>query len=174
MQLFVVTLRALSHILTMRRAILILAVVLTSCATQKNLPVAESRDSVSVVVHERIVYRDSLIYVEAPSESQSAILADSDTSHLETSLALSEAWVSDGNLNHILQHKPDVRLPKVISIPVYLRSQETHKLAQRVAVKEVEKQLNSWQSFRMTLGTIVLGIVVLWFLIKILKKAVAL
>ena len=162
------------HTLKMRRTILILAVVLSSCAAQKNLPVAESRDSVSVVVHERIVYRDSLIYVEVPSESQSAKIADSDTSRLETSLALSEAWIADGNLNHTLLHKPDVRLPKVISIPVYLRSQETEKLAQRVIVQEVEKQLNSWQSFRMTLGTLALIAVGVWLLFIIIKKAVAL
>lgn len=158
----------------MRRTILILAVVLSSCAAQKNVPVAESRDSVSVVVHERIVYRDSLIYVEVPSESESVTIADSDTSRLETSIALSEAWVLAGKLNHTLQHKPDVRLPKLISIPVYLRSQETEKLAQRVVIKEVEKQLNSWQSFRITLGNLTLVVIGLWLLIKVIKKAIAL
>lgn len=162
------------HTLKMRRAILIFAVILTSCGAQKNLPIAESRDSVSVVVHERVVYRDSLIYVEVPSESESVTIADSDTSRLETSLALSEAWVLAGKLNHTLQHKPDVRLPKLISIPVYLRSQEMEKLAQRVVVKKVEKQLNSWQSFRITLGTLTLGVIGLWLLIKVIKKAIAL
>jgi hypothetical protein len=35
---------------------------------------------------------------------------------------------------------------------------------------EVEKPLNAWQSFRMSLGTIALIALLLWSVIKILKK----
>lgn len=155
----------------MRRLMLMLAVVATSCGVHKALPLESNKDSVSVVVKERVIYRDSLIYVEVPAEAESSVLSDTDTSRLETSLALSEAWVSNGNLNHTLQHKPDMRLPKIISIPVYLKSEKTEHLSSKVEVKEIvtEKQLNHWQIFRMTLGTIALAIIGLFLVFKIIK-----
>lgn len=143
--------------------------MLVSCGASKRLPIAEQKDSVSVVIHERVIVKDSLVYVEVPAESESVILPDTDTSRLETSLAQSEAWVSNGQLNHTLRHKEDVRLPKIVSIPVYLRSEETKSLAQSVIIKEVEKELNSWQSFRMSLGSLVIIAFGVYFLFMLCK-----
>ena len=143
--------------------------MLVSCGASKRLPIAEQKDSVSVVIHERVIVKDSLVYVEVPVESESVILPDTDTSRLETSLAQSEAWVSNGQLNHTLRHKEDVRLPKIVSIPVYLRSEETKSLAQGVIIKEVEKELNSWQSFRMSLGSLVIIAFGVYFLFMLCK-----
>lgn len=144
--------------------------LLASCGAYKRLPIAEQKDSVSVIVMERVIVKDSLIYVEVPAEAESAILADADISRLETSLAESEAWVADGKLHHTLKHKPDVRLPKMISIPVYLRSEETKSMAQKTIIKEVEKDLTSWQSFRMTLGTIVFILVLVFLVLWLVRK----
>ena len=148
---------------------IICALMLVSCGASKRLPIAEQKDSVSVVIHERVIVKDSLVYVEVPAESESVILPDTDTSRLETSLAQSEAWVSNGQLNHTLRHKEDVRLPKIVSIPVYLRSEETKSLAQKVIIKEVEKELNSWQSFRMSLGSLVIIAFGVYFLFMLCK-----
>lgn len=148
---------------------IICALMLVSCGASKRLPIAEQKDSVSVVIHERVIVKDSLVYVEVPAESESVILPDTDTSRLETSLAQSEAWVSNGQLNHTLRHKEDVRLPKIVSIPVYLRSEETKSLAQSVIIKEVEKELNSWQSFRMSLGSLVIIAFGVYFLFMLCK-----
>lgn len=148
---------------------IICALMLVSCGASKRLPIAEQKDSVSVIIQERVIVKDSLIYVEVPAEAESAILPDTDTSRLETSLAQSEAWVSNGQLNHTLRHKEDVRLPKIISIPVYLRSEETKSLAQKVIIKEVEKELNSWQSFRMSLGSLVIIVIGVYFLFMLCK-----
>lgn len=148
---------------------IICALMLVSCGASKRLPIAEQKDSVSVVIHERVIVKDSLVYVEVPIESESVILPDTDTSRLETSLAQSEAWVSNGQLNHTLRHKEDVRLPKIVSIPVYLRSEETKSLAQGVIIKEVEKELNSWQSFRMSLGSLVIIAFGVYFLFMLCK-----
>lgn len=148
---------------------IICALMLVSCGASKRLPIAEQKDSVSVIIQERVIVKDSLIYVEVPAEAESAILPDTDTSRLETSLAQSEAWVSNGQLNHTLRHKEDVKLPKIISIPVYLRSEETKSLAQKVIIKEVEKELNSWQSFRMSLGSLVIIVIGVYFLFMLCK-----
>lgn len=148
--------------------------MLVSCGAYKRLPIAEQKDSVSVVIKERVIVKDSLIYVEVPAEAESAIIPDTDTSRLETSLAESEAWVLNGQLNHTLRHKEDVRLPKIVSIPVYLRKEEVKNLSQKVIIKEVEKNLTSWQSFRMTLGGLVIIVVVLYFLFMLCKQYVRL
>lgn len=149
---------------------IILCMLLVSCGASKNLPVDSQMDSVSVVIKESVIYKDSIIYVEVPVESDKAILPASDTSHLETSLAVSEAWVVDGRLNHTLSNKQDKKIAKVIAIPVYLREEKAESLSNKVLIKELEKSLNNWQSFRMTLGTIVMIIITVWLLIKLAKR----
>lgn len=155
----------------MRRISFILMVLaLVGCGANRHLPIAEQKDSVSVVIQERVIVKDSLIYVEVPAESQATTLPNTDTSRLETSIAESEAWVSDGQLNHTLRHKPDMRLPKVITIPIYLRNKETESLEQKVIVKEVEKDFTHWQSFKMTLGTLFIGVIVIAVLLVLLRS----
>lgn len=146
-----------------------ITLLLAGCGASRQLPVDAVRDSVSVVIKESVIYRDSIIYVEVPVEADKAILPVADTSHLETSLAVSDAWVADGRLNHTLSHKQE-RLAKVITMPVYLRSEQTEHLTHQVVVKEVEKQLNWWQNFRMSLGTISLIVVFVWLVIMLIKR----
>lgn len=158
----------------MKRFIILAILLLSSCGAYNRLPLETQKDSISVVVKESIIFRDSIVYVEVPAEKDMAILADTDTSRLETSIAKSEAWVTNGRLNHTLSNKPDVRLAKVVTIPVYLRSEESKTLAQKVFVKEVEveKDLSAWQSFRIVLGTIALIIILLWGCLKLLKRLI--
>lgn len=159
--------------LKMSRIIYLLAILaLAGCGASKQLPIESAKDSVSVIIKESIIYRDSVVYVEVPAEADKAILPADDTSHLETSLAVSEAWVKDGQLNHILSHKPNIQLPKVVTIPIYLKSEETEHLSHQVVVKEVEKNLTSWQSFRMTLGTISIIVLLLWLIFKVIRRFV--
>lgn len=131
------------------------------------------KDSVSVVIKESIVYRDTTIYVEVPVEVIKEILPDTDTSHLETSLAISEAWVNAGKLNHTLTHK-DAKIEQTIPVPEKHTQKDSVSASIKEVVKEVpvevEKPLNAWQSFRMSLGTIALIAFALWAVIKILKK----
>ena len=147
----------------------IVALIFISCSTCKHLPIESNRDSVSVVVKESVIYRDTIIYVEVPVENDRTILPVADTSHLETSLAVSDAWVVDGRLNHTLSHKQE-RLAKVITMPVYLRSEQTEHLSHQVVVKEVEKQLNWWQNFRMSVGTIALIVLFVWLVFMLIKR----
>lgn len=132
------------------------------------------KDSVSVVIKESVIYKDTIIYVEVPVEVIKEILPDTDTSHLETSLAISEAWVNAGKLNHTLTHKEDAKIQQAISVPEKHTQKDSVNVSIKEVVKEVpvevEKPLNAWQSFRMSLGTIALIALALWAVIKILKK----
>ena len=154
--------------------LLLLLLLLFGCGTQNAIPVETAKDSVSVVVKESIIYKDTIIYVEVPAEIDKATLWDSDTSYLETSIAESHAWVDDGQLNHILKNKPDLRIPKMVTLPIYLRNKETEHLARKVIIQEVEveKELTNWQIFRMMLGTFILIIIGIYLLIIILKKTI--
>lgn len=145
---------------------------LCSCGAQKALPVESQKDSVTVVIKESVIYKDSIIYVEVPVEVDKAIILDTDTSRVETSLAVSEAWVTSGQLNHTIKNKPDARLPKVVNIPTYIKEENVENIKEKVIMQkiEVEKPLNSWQTFRMTLGTIALVIVAIWAVFKVVKK----
>ena len=149
-------------------------VVMASCGTPKMAMTTDvQKDSVSVVIKESVIYRDTTICVEMPVEEIKEILPDIDTSHLETSLAISEAWVNAGKLYHFLTHK-DAKIEQTIPIP----EKHTQKDSVSVSIKEVEKEvpvevekpLNAWQHFRMSLGTIALIVGALWALIKIAKK----
>lgn len=152
-----------------RKLLLLVLFVLMSCGTQKVLPIEQVTDSVSVIFKESVIYKDTIIYVEVPAESDRTILPDTDTSRLETSIAESEAWVSNGKLNHTLKNKSDVSLPKIISIPIYLKSKESEHIANNVVVKEIEKELTKWQQLRLTLGTILLISVAVLIAYKIVK-----
>lgn len=156
----------------------ILLLICTSCATQKvSMNTDVQKDSVSVVVVESIVYRDTTIYVEVPVEvikEIKEILPDTDTSHLETSIAVSEAWVNAGKLNHTLSHKPNASIQQTIPVPEKHTQKDSVVISIKEVVKEVpvevEKDLNKWQTFRMMLGTLTLIAILVWLLLKILKR----
>ena len=145
-----------------------------SCGAPKVAMITDvQKDSVSVVIKESVIYRDTTIYIEVPVEVIKEILPDTDTSHLETSLAISEAWVNAGKLNHTLTHK-DAKIEQTIPIPEKHTEKDSVTVSIKEVVKEVpvevEKPLNSWQSFRMTIGTLVLIALALWAVFKVVKR----
>lgn len=154
--------------------IAIACLICISCGAPKVAMTTDvQKDSVSVVIKESVIYRDTTIYVEVPVEVIKEILPDTDTSHLETSLAISEAWFNAGMLNHTLVHK-DVSIEKKVEMPEKHTQKDSVIVSIREVVKEVpvevEKPLNAWQSFRMTLGTLALIALALWLILKIVKK----
>lgn len=159
----------------MHKRLLLLVLLCASCGAPKVAMTTDvQKDSVSVVIKESVIYRDTTIYVEVPVEVIKELLPDTDTSHLETSLAISEAWVNAGKLNHTLRHIDNAKIAQTIPVP----EKHTHKDSVSIIIKdivkevpiEVEKPLNAWQIFRMSLGTIALIALVLWAVIKIVKK----
>lgn len=155
-----------------RNILTAVSLLVCSCAAPRYLPIESVKDSVEVVIVEKVTYKDSLIYVEVPAESFAAAVEASDTSHLETSLAESVAWYDGKRLNHTLKHKPDTRLAKIVNIPTYARSEEVKSLAQKVVVKEVEKELTRWQLIRMTLGSICIIVLIIGLVGKAVKLIV--
>jgi hypothetical protein len=131
------------------------AALLTGCATQR-VAVDHQRDSVAVIVRDSVIFRDSVVLVEIPKESDKAVLPDCDTSRLETSVARSMAWVADGRLHHTLKNKDAAIIPVTIKMPERLHYEQKDRLVYNRIVEtiEVEKPLNWWERFVMSVGTI--------------------
>lgn len=85
--------------------------LMTACSTIRYVPVEAKTDSIYV---EKIIERLDTILVEIPVEvKNNATLADS--SHLETSVAISDAWVDSLSiLHHTLQNKAENALKKEV------------------------------------------------------------
>jgi hypothetical protein len=88
--------------------ILVLGLLTVSCGTIKEVPVQTV---------EKVVYRDSLIYVNdtltipVPYEKIVEVLPEVDTSHLETSVAKSTAYLDTAKrkLHHTLEQKGSIK-----------------------------------------------------------------
>lgn len=135
-------------------------------------------------VRDSTAWRDTTIYVPIPLESDQAIVHVGDTSHRETSVAESDAWIgTDGMLHHNLRNRPEARIPFTLKLPehwLYTGVTNT-KEHEHLAVKEVEveKPLSKWKSFKLgafwwLLGGLVLSL--LWIFRKpilvILKRLI--
>lgn len=123
-----------------------------------------------IVKKDSLVLRDSVVFVELPKESQ-AVETFSDSSHLETSLATSDAIVRDGLLKHTLKNKLK-RYEVPIQVPERYIISEASASYNRVIreVVEVEKELTWWQKFRMSVGSIALIVAAAWIAFKILFR----
>lgn len=107
-------------------SILLVLLMMVGCSTIKYVPVESKTDSIYV---EKIVERLDTILVEIPVEVKD-IITMADSSHLETSVAISDAWVdSCSTLHHKLVNKSENPLKKEI---VY---------KDRIIEKEVVKEI---------------------------------
>lgn len=108
-------------------------------------------------------WRDTIIFVPIPLESDQAIVHVGDTSHRETSVAESDAWIgSDGFLHHNIHNKrgtlaQGVKLPEHFLVSdVKNTLEQAHIITREV---KVEKKLNLWQRFRIGAFWWLLGLV---------------
>lgn len=95
----------------------LLGLLLGGCCPKITPQSSDKQDSVRVVREVEYIerVRDSLIYIEVPAEVKEVVTMQ-DSSHLETSVALSDAWINpDGLLTHTLINKA-LKLPKEVSI----------------------------------------------------------
>ena len=110
------------------------------------------RDSVAYIVRDTTIFRDSVVYVQIPAESDKAVVFQSDTSRLETSVAKSEAFITEGGrICHTLTNK-DALIPIEVKLPKYIHTEQKAMMRNVREVVKVEKELSRWQNFIMTLG----------------------
>lgn len=138
-------------------ALLLLSGCRTAKLSEPSPPVIlVNSDSSRVEYIERVRIDTVTVNIPVPVESSRQIVNDS-TSHLETSLAFSDAWINaDGSLGHSIKNK-DSPIEAVVPVPV--KDTQTNKSSE--SIKEVpvpypvekkvyiEAQLSAWQKFRM-------------------------
>ena len=124
---------------------------LLSCAAPRVIEQTQ-RDSLYVEYRERIVH-DTVMY--EPSQESTYIQTKDTTSHLETSLAESDASIVDGVLYHSLRNKP-----QKIPVPVVVTVHDTTVVqgSVRTEIVEVPAKLTKAQERWIRLGKWATGI----------------
>ncbi len=151
-----------------------------SCGVQRHLPseVVNVRDSVALHIRDSVAIRFDTVSVELPVESRSVLLASSDSSHLETALATSDAWTDSLGLHHTLENKGGA-LKKAVAIEDHYRSESSVTQLQETrtvtVVEEVERELTWWQRFWIGSGKVLWSLVAgaaVYVLLKFLIKKI--
>lgn len=171
--------------------IALLACLFVGCGTQRQAfkpqepVIIHSSDSIRSEYIETLRIDTVTIYVSNPSESVTKIGRCS-TSHLETSVAESDAWIEDdGTLGHSLKNKPEER-PVEVSVPVKeIQNNNSAEKIREVPVPYpepvyIERELTLWQSFRLRAFWYLAGVSIIsigWILRKplmaIVRKLIA-
>ena len=142
---------------------------LCSCSVKRAVQKESKEERVRVEYRE--ILKTDTVTVQLPPERIEVIHRDS--SHLETSLAASDARIQpDGTIYHTIRNK--LFTPK---IEVKYKDRETIRDSIVYQTKEVpyfvEKELNGWQKFRMRIGGYVFFILLgagIFYLQKIIWK----
>ena len=122
-----------------------------ACSPRYYPPEIIIRDSVRVEIRDSLVYKDSIVSVPIPLESDKAIVTVNDTSHRETSLAESDAWIgADGFLYHNLRNKRG-SIDFHVAIPEHWIVDKAHKekAVTMMRIVSVEKPLTRRQRLRL-------------------------
>ena len=146
----------------------LIVMLLTSCRTHRQLA-TDSRDSVRVETVIRTEYVRDTVEVEIPVERTVQIAEDS--SHLETVLAVSDAFLrADGRLYHTLENKGGKRPVEVRKEVVYRDSiVYRDKVVTETEVKEVPRSLTWWQKAQMKGFWLLFALLVVVFRKRILS-----
>ena len=147
----------------MKRALLIASLCMVSCSPSRVL--VQSRQTDSVRIDEKIRIRTQIKYVPVivhiPDQQTSVIAEPSDTSHLETKYAASDAFIRclDGKLYHDLRNKPQ---EKSEIVPVEITDTTATSTIVRQEQERIEvpvpMPLTWWQRFWNMSGKIAWGL----------------
>ena len=142
---------------------------LASCSTPRVVQDVQ-RDTTFVTIREVETLHDTIIMVQLPEGSDKAILPDTDTSRLHTTLAQSEAWVTDGRLHHTLRNT-EALIPIEVKLPKYISTKNEYIIRERQTIgqAEEERQLSKWQRFIMALGYGLLVSIIIWLAVKLAR-----
>ena len=120
----------------MKRLLLFILLLLTSCSTIKYVPVKETE---YVTVTETLV--DTVVKWVPPIEKTDKETKDT-TSTVETSLAKSTATVSNGTLHHTIENKKDSIKTKIVYKDKIIKQTEYKEVPVEVEVEK--KVVPSW------------------------------
>lgn len=151
--------------------VLFFSIIIVSCCPQRLLNTS-SRDSISIVVQERVIRLTDTVFLEIPKEVERIITRDT-ISHLEVQYARSEAMIdSGGYLHHYLEQKA-VKQPKIVEIEYVTRDSLVFRDREIEKVVEVKRQPTKFEQFQKGGFWVLLAVVIMFIgfkLLPIIKK----
>ena len=119
-----------------------------SCGTMRKQPHEISIDSTRVEIRHRTIWVNDTLKFQLPQESTTQIVK-TDSSHLETSIAESDARINpDGTLSHSLTNK-DVEHSTPIKRVVEYRDSIVYRDREKHIPYPVARELTWWQQTKM-------------------------
>lgn len=120
--------------------LVILTIFLTGCAAVKEIPVKD---------YEKIVYRDSTVYITdtleipIPTYIEKVVVPQDTSSVIQGNLSRSEAFIRNGQLNHTLEEKGSVKVvyDTLVTVQYVDRIVEKDKI---VEVEVEKKYIPEW------------------------------
>lgn len=146
----------------------------TGCSAPRTLIRSSRQDSVridrKVDIRTRIQYVP--VIVQIPDQRASAVTEPSDTSHLETQYALSDAFIRpDGKLYHDLRNKPQNSAKTVpVEVTDTVKTQTINRQEIRQSEVPVPMPLTAWQRWWITSGKIAWGLLAGAVIAGIIRK----
>lgn len=140
-----------------------------SCGPARRLPTVAERDSVIVHRVDSVFLTDTLVKWYPKDSTSTSSVPDTDTSHIETDLAISEAFVKDGVLHHSISNKSNLPVLLPILMPNRVISESRTHLQFRTVYQEVNK-ITAGQGFLITLGKVFLVVVGCLLLLVFLRN----
>ena len=141
--------------------IILLAVV--GCCPCKHLTTSTgTRDSLHVEIRHRTIWIPDTVRVQLSAERTEQTVRQ-DSSHLETSAAVSDARINpDGSLTHSLENK-DGEHPVEVDAKIVYRDSIVWRDRTNWEIVEVERELTAWQQFRLWAFWILLAaLLIVW------------
>lgn len=132
--------------------LILLMIFLTGCAAVKEIPVTD---------YEKIVYRDSTVYitdtveVPIPTYIEKVVVPQDTSSVIQGNLSRSEAFIRNGQLNHSLEEKGSVKVvyDTVVTVQYVDRIVERDKI---VEVEVEKKYIPDWCYWSLIFNVIIL------------------
>lgn len=135
-------------------------------------PELQVRDSLVLHIKDSLAIRYIPVEVPVPVEVMREIIPSSDSSHLETSVARSDAFIdSTGHLHHTLENKAGSSLHADVPVEEHFHTeqQQASHAEKETVVKEVEKPLSWWQKFWQVSGIVLWSLLGAGLVVLILK-----
>lgn len=113
--------------------LILMTCVLFSCTPQKHIQQVPVNNISKIEYRDRPIYVRDTVYIQVPAEEKETT-TKRDSSHLETSVAISDAWIDDNGLNHNLRNKKTQL--KTVRDTVYI-NQTITEYKEKEVLKEV-------------------------------------
>lgn len=148
---------------------IITLLIFSGCVTRKacdrKFPPVEM-NSISETSKITTTYRDTTVYVKFPGDTifKEILLKPGEVSKIASPMAVSEAWISQGKLNHRLSQK-ETMVPAVINdaVKTTVTTADRERIVHRV--KKVN-ELTNWQLIQIWIGRALIFYVLILLIIR--------